>query len=95
MKLIAVLEGLFQQLTNWVTPKRFHFPAPEFKLRTWYINVDFIYILTHRENDMTKFKQLYMMDNCRKNMSESANKLIQFIISHSLLVTKMKHLRCG
>lgn len=95
MKLTAVLEGLLQQLTNWVTPKRFHFPAPEFKLRTWYINVDFIYILTNRENDMMKFQQLHMMGNCRKNMPESANKLIQFNIGHSLLVTKMEPMRCG
>jgi hypothetical protein len=37
---------------------------------------------------MTRFKQLRVMDNCRKNMRESAKKLIQFNIVHSLSVTK-------
>jgi len=47
MKLTAMLERLWQQMTNWVTLKHFYFPASEFKLLTWYISVDFIYIIAN------------------------------------------------
>jgi hypothetical protein len=47
MKSTAVLERLWLQLTDWVTPKYFDFPLSEFKLRTWYVSVDFIYIITN------------------------------------------------